>query len=271
MNRDCFIYTLANPVTGEIRYVGKSMPGQNRDGGHCKCTGKTYSANWVRSLKASGLRPKLEILEDVSESEWEEAEIFWIQYLKFLGFRLTNATIGGRGCHGISAEAREKISAANRGKKMSISARKKISDFMKTRDLGKKMSAEHKLKISISKKGKPQSSECRAKIKAALQGKLKGRKFGPHTKEHNAKISNSCKGKKMSPESRARMSIAQKGKIISLECRAKLSAINTGKILSIEHRAKISNSLRRTLKNFRSVRAEQGDRNLITTANAENN
>ena len=40
----------------------------------------------------SGYYPEMEIIDEVSESEWEYWEKFYIQYLKYIGCNLTNTT-----------------------------------------------------------------------------------------------------------------------------------------------------------------------------------
>ncbi len=109
------IYTLADPRTPDnIRYVGKTCKSiKDRWGGHveeARSGKKTYRHNWIRELLTQGLKPVANLLESVPASDWQEAERFWIEYLRFLGFRLTNLTRGGEGTNGYRAskETREK-------------------------------------------------------------------------------------------------------------------------------------------------------------------
>ncbi len=55
-----------------------------------------YLSRWLQQLFDAGLRPKIEILEEVPKAEdLNEAEVFHITYWKSLGFKLTNLTEGG--------------------------------------------------------------------------------------------------------------------------------------------------------------------------------
>lgn len=81
-------------------------------------------------------------------------------------------------------EAKTKISAANKGKKLSKETRKKISDANK----GKIYSEETKAKLSASNKGKKHSEETKRKLSKSLKGKTK-------SEEHKAKIAAANKGK----------------------------------------------------------------------------
>lgn len=49
---------------------------------------------WLRSLKSRGLEPVIECLEVVEREKLKEAEIFWISYMRFLGFPLLNILDG---------------------------------------------------------------------------------------------------------------------------------------------------------------------------------
>lgn len=97
------IYTLAHPITDEIRYIGfTSTELKYRLNGHCHQTNKTPNnkrENWMRNLLAQGLRPKIELLEIVSKENWQEKEIYWIAQFKAWNFRLVNASAGGDKCN----------------------------------------------------------------------------------------------------------------------------------------------------------------------------
>jgi hypothetical protein len=93
-----YIYTLANPITNEIRYVGKTNNIKARYLGHLsKNNPKSHKANWIKSLTNQGLNPKLEILDIVSIENWKFWEKYWISQLLSWGFNLTNHTFGGEG------------------------------------------------------------------------------------------------------------------------------------------------------------------------------
>jgi hypothetical protein len=110
------VYTLADPRSEEIRYVGKteSRP-QIRLNHHlhrARVGHKAYVYDWTRQVLSSGQTPIMEILEELPDRKaLIEAECHWIVQLRALGCRLTNLTEGGEGCFGYkhSLEARKKM------------------------------------------------------------------------------------------------------------------------------------------------------------------
>ncbi len=113
-----FIYSLSDPRSDEVRYVGKAVDPEKRLYGHTLVfRSNTHKTAWIKSLRKLGLKPKMEILEaldDCSDAEWQESERFWIRYLRFLGCRLTNAVDGGYGGRKASEHTRQKMSASMR-------------------------------------------------------------------------------------------------------------------------------------------------------------
>jgi predicted GIY-YIG superfamily endonuclease len=94
-----YIYTLEHPVTKEVRYIGKTKNPKERFHNHCnKLHNKhTHKRNWINSLRNQGLKPKMNILDEVTESEWKYWEKFWIEQFRQWGFNLVNHTSGGDG------------------------------------------------------------------------------------------------------------------------------------------------------------------------------
>lgn len=176
-----FIYALNDPETGECRYVGKADDPHDRlfgSNGHLyECKTETHHrANWINSLLARGLRPLLEILQEVPKNAWPLWERVWIKTSRAIGMNLTNGTEGGEG-----------------GPTM----------------LGKKFSSEHRAKLSASQKGKT-----RKKLTPEHRAKLSARKRGKKRKEFTLAARAAMRiaqlGKKHSLETRAKMSAAGK-------------------------------------------------------------
>ena len=94
-----FIYTLEHPITNEVRYVGKTKNPKMRFHNHCNKlhNEKTHKRNWINNLRKENLRPVMEILDEVEESEWKYWEKFWIEQFRQWGFNLVNHTSGGDG------------------------------------------------------------------------------------------------------------------------------------------------------------------------------
>lgn len=169
------IYTLTDPRTNEIRYVGKTVQSLNyRLACHIYQTKRYrhHNSSWIKSLLKLNLRPIIEELDEVDESKWVETEIYWIAQLKAWGFKLNNHGKGGEGIIGLkhTDEAKEKMSKAHKGR---IPWNKgKINCFSKStieklslKAKGRLHSNEIKKKLSELNKGKKLSQETKEKLK----------------------------------------------------------------------------------------------------------
>lgn len=130
MNTTCKIYTLSDPITNEVRYIGQTvMSLKMRLGNHIRESRRphnTHKLNWIRSLNKKGVKPQIDLLE---EGIWGETEIYWIAQFKQWGFRLVNSTEGGDGTiRKKTEEEKRKISEAHMGKKLSEEHKKKLSE-----------------------------------------------------------------------------------------------------------------------------------------------
>jgi hypothetical protein len=124
------IYTLSDPRTDEVRYVGKTfMKLSNRLANHVFDTkNNTHRTNWIQSLLREGVRPAIHAVESgVGEDTWQEAEIRWIAHYGYgtPDCRLVNCHPGGQGgvTHTTTESTRAKISAALKGKPLSAATR----------------------------------------------------------------------------------------------------------------------------------------------------
>lgn len=164
---DVTIYALSDPMTGEIRYVGKTINLQKRLNSHrADRRGKSYKAKWLARILDSGNMPKVDVLETANHHEWEEAERFWIAYLRFIGCRLTNLETGGSGGKRHAPEVIEKMRHSHTGKVISQEQREKL----RRANIGKKASPETRQKMRDARAGKPIPVEQRAKISRTLMG-----------------------------------------------------------------------------------------------------
>jgi hypothetical protein len=95
-----FIYTLTDPFTNLIRYVGKTKNFDQRRKNHLNRfrDTNTHKRNWIASVKRKGKMPIMEIVDEVPESTWHFWEKYWISQFKSWGFDLVNYTEGGDGC-----------------------------------------------------------------------------------------------------------------------------------------------------------------------------
>lgn len=182
-----FIYGLFDPTTDELRYIGKANNPKSRlrqhiyDAIHFINEG-THTLNWIRKLLRSGERPNLEVLEEVSEDKWQEAERKWIRICRSFGYRLTNTVEGGIAPE-VTEEIRRKISEKKRGGQHSEETKRKIGlkSIGRQANLGNRHTEETKRKISESKKGRKLSDEHISKA-------IEGRKGYRHSEETKARI-----------------------------------------------------------------------------------
>lgn len=232
--REWHIYTLCDPVTEQVRYVGWSFLPKRRLVGHLwrarSGRERSHKANWLRSLEESGLAPLLRIVESgTSERGWATAEPAWIRHYTNIGCRLTNLTLGGEGVVGLkySAESRAKMSAAKRGRKLSPEHIKKLGDATR----GRKRPPHVREAISRAQRGKTLSAETKAKLSVACTGYK-------HTEQAKAKIVAALR-KRDSSSFLDAGSAARRGKPLSDAHKSKLRAAKLGRNLTEEHKAKI--------------------------------
>lgn len=207
-----FLYVLTDPVTGAVRYLGKSYNPFKRMKGHMRDSAPSHKKNWIDSLKAQGLIPHMDLLDEVPVSQWEFWEREYIRVFRAIGIPLTNQCEGGENPPNMtgtkrppmSDEWKAKISRARTGR----FAGKNSSRF------GVKNSPEHRERISQAKKGRPVHP---AVLSAALKANL---------------------GRKHSTETIARRSLSLRGRPVSLETREKIGRANSNP--SDETRAKMS-------------------------------
>lgn len=94
------IYVLIDPITNMIRYVGKANNVTQRYTAHLNRARKhqVHKKNWIEQLKKLGLKPIIEVIDEVPINEWIFWETYWISQMKTWGFDLINYTNGGDGC-----------------------------------------------------------------------------------------------------------------------------------------------------------------------------
>lgn len=94
-----YIYTLTDPRTNQVRYVGKTNNIKQRYNAHLNKARKhqIHMFNWVNQLKKEGLKPIMEIIDEVPIEEWIFWETYWISQFLTWGFKLINYTNGGEG------------------------------------------------------------------------------------------------------------------------------------------------------------------------------
>jgi len=131
-----YIYGLTDPLSGIIRYIGKSSNPKSRFREHFQIreNPKTHKEKWINSLIRLGLKPELIIIETTTKDQASIAEIFWIAEYRSRGFNLTNTTDGGEGVLGNkfwlgrnhSIESKLQMSKSQKGNKNSLGIKHSI-------------------------------------------------------------------------------------------------------------------------------------------------
>jgi group I intron endonuclease len=196
MENTWILYQTTNNVNGRI-YIGVH-----------KVTDTWYSRKYLGSgstlklaIKKHGegnfTRVTLNQFSCVEEAYSAEAEMVTEEFIKRLD--TYNIRTGGRGGIGIkhTAESKAKMSAFQKGKKVSEETKTKISNAKK----GRILTEDHKAKLSAANKGRTHTAEARNKMKGRV-----------HTEEEKAKMSAARKGKTLTEEHRAKISVALRRK-----------------------------------------------------------
>lgn len=154
-SRLAYIYSLSDPDTLEVRYVGKTIDVKKRLYGHVEPSStrkNNHKNNWVKSLAKSGKKPLITVLFAVNHKEWENKERETIVSFKTRGARLTNGTQGGDGgaidkLKGVprTAETKARISKANKGKTLPPEVRERIAAKLR----GRKCPDEERAKMRV--------------------------------------------------------------------------------------------------------------------------
>jgi len=91
------IYSLIDPISNEVRYIGKTIQKpESRHSSHISQSKhnkkKDYTHCWIKSLLNNNNKPILNIVEETYDIT---RETYWIKYYRELGCKLTNFTDGG--------------------------------------------------------------------------------------------------------------------------------------------------------------------------------
>lgn len=144
-----FIYGLIDPITNELRYIGKSINPKARLRKHIseRYNHDSYKDRWIRKLIDCENRPELIIIDEVLKDEWVFWEKHYISYFKMIGVRLTNTTLGGD------------QPPSTKGRKHTEDSKIKMSESKKGKPIpwlnnGKERNEKHKSNLSKSLKGR---------------------------------------------------------------------------------------------------------------------
>ncbi len=258
--RPVYTYTLNEPDTGDVRYVGKTDKPKRRLQEHMRPSSlraMTYKNNWIKSLMQRGLRPTMAVLHvHPTNALAALEEIRLIEYYLSIGCHLVNATRGGDG-----------ISTESWTLEMRTAARKRVLGQKRPAALRERLSAiqlarweRHRINddavwlpkctaalIAAARNRTPEQQaynnarRAEALGKPEVREKMRQSHLGKtNSPEARAKVSAANKGQKRSPEMKARMAAADKKRSANPEYRAKLAAASTGHAVSDATRATMS-------------------------------
>lgn len=159
------VYTISDPTTMEVRYVGKTNDIRQRKRSHiqvARWNPKTYVQRWISSIIKQGREPIFTMIQRCGSCECAyEAEAYWIKEFFRRGYRLCNLTCGIDGEVGEEYKnTTNKRSVSHLGKKMSEESRRNLSESLKRAYAN----PEVRLRVSIAKKGISRSIECRRRL-----------------------------------------------------------------------------------------------------------
>lgn len=184
-----YIYTLVDPVTNEIRYVGKTVNLKARLSKHLYWSSlknnKDYKSNWIKKLLRNKLVPIMNIVQKIDEKYWKECEIYWISYFKGIGCPLTNTDPGGLGMRRGYKPSKETIRKMVETRKKNgyipsketikkgIDTRRKNGTIYKSKSVRKKMSIAAKSRSPISEETRKRLSKSHIGIKPTEDQNIK--------------------------------------------------------------------------------------------------
>lgn len=93
-----YIYGLKCPISGKVRYVGKTNNLKKRYYSHLnpdKGEVNMHKKRWIKKLLNQGEKPEIIILEKIYDGQWEESEVKWIKKGHDEKWGLTNIADGG--------------------------------------------------------------------------------------------------------------------------------------------------------------------------------
>jgi group I intron endonuclease len=128
-----YIYGLSDPLTKEVRYIGKTNDLHKRYLRHLSRSQRetNHRACWIKHLLNNGVKPEMFIVETVKDDDWQEAERFWLIQFRVAGARLVNTTDGGTGGKTCDWRGR-KHTEETRKKMLAAQAKRKGIPFSET-------------------------------------------------------------------------------------------------------------------------------------------
>lgn len=247
------IYVLVDPRTpDDVRYVGKTVsPLRQRLASHIYNREPSRVVRWIAKLARQGVRPVIREIERGTDPDWQSREQYWIRWHRERGFRLCNLTDGGDGGLNPSQEAREKMSAAKRGKPLRLKP-----------DSYERAAATRKARVAAGEIDLTPTPETIAKRAAANRTTWERKRADGWTVPDNwSTFRPDNRGVPCSAETKKKIGDANRGRVMSEEARLKMSKAKLGKAphnkgLDFHEAKRIVNELGvRDLKHHRELHA----------------
>lgn len=214
-----FVYTLSDPRTEKVRYVGCTIDPARRFKAHLSVTTagrenpiNRQKARWISGLMSQGREPVMTIVErgPLDREAAVKAERKWIKEYRSKGMKLFNSRYAADYPKPVSeaVRLRQSLSAQARAQREGEQERlAAISRKAAKERRGTSMNPEAvRRQVEARKRnGKTWTEEARARQAANNTGKT-------HSDETRRKTSEANKGRVVSAEARAKMSAAKKGK-----------------------------------------------------------
>lgn len=110
MSKARYIYTLSDPRSGAVRYVGITTQPARRLRDHCSLKGRKgpLLRAWMRSILSDGVMPMFSIVDTTNADNWRDCERRWIAYFVERGHDLVNGRDGGDGPQPIERWSRDR-------------------------------------------------------------------------------------------------------------------------------------------------------------------
>ena len=191
-----YIYTLTDPNTSEVRYVGKTNNLRRRMYLHIAetKTSKTHKANWIKSLIDKNQKPVMDVLEICNEDDWVFLESYWISQFRCWGFNLCNLTNGGDGVKMWTDEMRKKMSEVKTGCEV-------WNKGVPMSDIVKEKLSKAKIGCESAFKGKSHTDEFKISKSRQMKEYYKDNKSNMFNKKHSYKsielMSKNCRVSKL--------------------------------------------------------------------------
>lgn len=158
-----FLYTLSDPETGGIRYLGKSDEPFKRYKRHLYDRDASHKSRWVHELRSRGLKPHMDLLDEIPHSQWKFWEREYIRVFKAIGIRLVNLTDGGDSGPNMEDLPEDTKNRIRSGGKFVRSQEQRKNMSEATRGLPK--SSSHRAALSRSKMGTKMSAQARENMR----------------------------------------------------------------------------------------------------------